>query len=32
MNPGDRLRLFMHDTPAGYRIDITDLTTGSTGR
>jgi hypothetical protein len=31
MNPGDRLRLFMHDTPAGYRIDITDLTTGQHG-
>src|SRR6478672_9334178 len=31
MNPGDRLRLFMHDTPAGYRIDITDLTTGKHG-
>ncbi|MGZ4481441.1 MAG: hypothetical protein ACXVY5_04485 [Gaiellales bacterium] len=31
MNPGDRLRVFMHDTPAGYRVDITDLTTGRHG-
>ena len=31
MNPGDRLRLHMHDTPAGYRIDITDRTTGEHG-
>jgi len=31
MNPGDRIRVFMHDTPAGYRIDITDLTTGRHG-
>jgi hypothetical protein len=30
-NPGDTLRLHMHDTPAGYRIDITDLTTGQSG-
>jgi hypothetical protein len=30
-NPGDTLRVHMHDTPAGYRIDITDLTTGGHG-
>jgi hypothetical protein len=30
-NPGDTLRVHMHDTPAGYRIDITDLTTGHSG-
>ena len=31
MNPGDKLRLNMHDTSAGYRIDINDLTTGQHG-
>ena len=31
MNPGDTIRVFMHDTPAGYRIDINDLTTGGHG-
>ena len=31
MNPGDTLRVHMHDTPAGYRVDITDLTTGQHG-
>jgi len=31
MNPGDTLRMHMHDTPAGYRVDITDLTTGGHG-
>lgn len=31
MNPGDHLRVFMHDTAAGYRVDITDLTTGGHG-
>jgi hypothetical protein len=31
MNPGDKLKLHMHDTSAGYRIDITDLTTGKHG-
>ena len=31
MNPGDTLRIHMHDTPAGYRVDITDLTTGQHG-
>ena len=30
-NPGDTLRVHMHDTPAGYRVDITDLTTGQSG-
>ena len=30
-NPGDTLRMHMHDTPAGYRVDITDLTTGQSG-
>ena len=31
MNPGDRIRIHMHDTPAGFRIDLTDLTTGQHG-
>ena len=31
MNPGDKLRMHMHDTPAGYRVDINDLTTGQHG-
>jgi len=31
MDPGDRLRVFMHDTADGYRVDITDLTTGGHG-
>jgi hypothetical protein len=31
MNPGDRVRIHMHDTPAGFRIDLTDLTTGQHG-
>ena len=31
MNPGDTIRVHMHDTPAGYRVDITDLTTGQHG-
>jgi hypothetical protein len=31
MNPGDTIRVFMHDTPAGYRVDLTDLTTGESG-
>ena len=30
-NPGDVLRMHMHDTPAGYRVDITDMTTGQSG-
>ena len=31
MNPGDRIRIHMHDTPAGFRVDLTDLTTGKHG-
>ena len=31
MNPGDRIRVFMHDTPAGFRVDLTDLTTHQHG-
>jgi hypothetical protein len=31
MNPGDRIRIHMHDTPAGFRVDMTDLTTGQSG-
>jgi len=31
MSPGDRIRIHMHDTPAGFRIDLTDLTTGGSG-
>jgi hypothetical protein len=31
MNPGDRLRVWLHDTPAGFRVDITDLTTHQHG-
>ena len=31
MNPGDRIRVHMHDTPAGFRTDLTDLTTGQSG-
>jgi hypothetical protein len=31
MNPGDRIRMHMHDTPAGFRVDMTDLTTGQSG-
>jgi hypothetical protein len=31
MNPGDRLRVHMHDTPAGFRVDIFDLSTGGHG-
>jgi hypothetical protein len=31
MNPGDRIRFHMHDTPAGFRIDMTDLSTGKHG-
>jgi hypothetical protein len=27
MNPGDRIRVHIHDTPAGIRADLTDLTT-----
>jgi hypothetical protein len=31
MNPGDRIRIHMFDTPAGLRVDMTDLTTGQSG-
>jgi hypothetical protein len=31
IDPGDTIRIFMHDTPAGHRVDITDLTTGGHG-
>jgi hypothetical protein len=31
MNPGDRIRIHMHDTRAGFRVDMTDLTTGQNG-
>ena len=31
MNPGDRVRIYMHDTPAGFRVDLSDLTTGQNG-
>jgi hypothetical protein len=31
MKPGDRIRIHMHDTPAGFRIDLRDLTSGQHG-
>jgi len=31
MSPGDRIRMHMHDTRAGFRVDMTDLTTGQHG-
>ncbi len=31
MNPGDRVRIHMFDTPAGLRIELADLTTGQSG-
>ncbi len=31
MNPGDRIRIHMHDTDAGLRIELSDLTTGQDG-
>jgi hypothetical protein len=31
MNPGDVIRIHMHDTSAGFRTDLTDLTTGHSG-
>ncbi len=31
MSPGDRIRIHMHDTPAGYQADLTDLTSGGSG-
>jgi len=30
-NPGDVLAVFLHDTPKGFRVDVTDLTTGQHG-
>ncbi len=31
MSPGDRIHIHMHDTRAGFRTDLTDLTTGQRG-
>jgi len=31
MNPGDRIRIHMHDTPAGFMAELTDLTTHQSG-
>ena len=31
MSPGDRIRIHMHDTPAGFQVNLTDLTTGKSG-
>jgi hypothetical protein len=31
MSPGDRVRIHIHDTPAGLRIDLFDLSTGQSG-
>jgi hypothetical protein len=31
MNPGDRISVHLHDTAAGFRTDLTDLTTGQSG-
>jgi len=31
MRPGDRIRIHMHDTTAGFRADLSDLTTGQSG-
>jgi hypothetical protein len=31
MSPGDRIRIHMLDTPAGFRTELTDLTTGQSG-
>jgi hypothetical protein len=31
MSPGDRIRIHMHDTGAGFRVDMVDLTTGQSG-
>ncbi len=31
MNPGDRIRIHMHDTSAGFRTDLEDLSTGQSG-
>jgi hypothetical protein len=31
MNPGDRIHFRMHDTPDGFRVDMTDVTSGESG-
>jgi hypothetical protein len=31
MNPGDRIRVHLHDTPDGLQANLTDLTTGQSG-
>lgn len=31
MKPGDLIRIHLHDTPAGFRADLADLTTNQTG-
>jgi hypothetical protein len=31
MNPGDRILIHMHDTPAGFQVNLVDLSTGQTG-
>jgi hypothetical protein len=31
MSPGDTIRIHMYDTPAGFRVNMTDLTTGQHG-
>ena len=31
MNPGDKILIHLHDTPAGLRADLVDLTTGQAG-
>lgn len=31
MNPGDRIRVHLHDTQAGFRVDLTDLSTEQHG-
>ena len=31
MSPGDRILIHMHDTPAGLRIDLNDLTSRQSG-
>jgi hypothetical protein len=31
MSPGDRIRIHLHDTPAGFRADLLDMTTHQSG-
>ena len=31
MSPGDTIKIHLHDTPAGLRVDLADLTTGQSG-